>query len=371
MPPEARAVPAELPLHLDEYEEAARACLSRGVFDYFAGGAEDEVTLRANRTAYQSLFLRPRVLVDVHAVDTSLELCGQKLNHPVFLAPAAFQCLAHPEGECVTARAAGSSGALLIASMLATRTIEEMASAATGPLWFQVYMLRDRDLVLSLVRRAEAAGACGLCLTVTVPTQGRRERDERNAFTLPPGVEMANLRGHRQAGMPEAQGSRLAAYIGLEFDPTVSWQDLKWLCTATRLPVLVKGILSPADATLALDHGAAGIIVSNHGGRQLDTAEPTIVALPRVVKAVADRAPVLVDGGIRRGSDIIKALALGARAVGIGRPYLWGLTLAGQAGVEAVIEHLRTELVRTMMLVGHASLASLDSSLISEWRPAH
>jgi 4-hydroxymandelate oxidase len=363
------AVHENLPLHLDEYESAARSRLDRAVYDYFAGGAEDEVTLRANRAAYRSIFLRPRVLVDVHAVDTSLDLLGLKLAHPVFLAPTAFQRLAHADGEIATARAAGACGALLIASMLSTRTFEDIAAAATGPLWFQVYMLRDRELTLSLVRRAEAAGARALCLTVTVPVQGRRERDERNAFTLPAGIEMANLSGHRQATMPQTSGSRLAAYIGLEFDPTLSWQDLEWLCRSTRLPVLVKGIITPADALLALDHGAAGVIVSNHGGRQLDTAEPTIIALPRVVDAVAGRAPVLVDGGIRRGSDIIKALALGASAVGIGRPYLWGLTLAGESGVAAVITHLRTELMRTLALVGHASLLSLDRSLISEWRP--
>jgi 4-hydroxymandelate oxidase len=355
------------PVNLSAFRRAARRVLPRSAYDYIAGGAEDEVTLRANRAAYRSIFLRPRVLVDVHAPDTTVELFGHRLAHPILLAPTAFQRLAHDEGERATARAARASESLFVASTMATHTVEEIARAAPGPFWFQLYVLRDRDLTLSLVRRAEAAGASALCLTVTVPTQGKRERDERGHFVLPPGLVMANFRGHVQAEMSEGKGSRLEAYIGAEFDPTLSWADLRWLCDATSLPVLVKGVLTPEDARRALDHGAAGIIVSNHGGRQLDTAEPTIVALPRVVDAVGNDVPVLVDGGIRRGTDLVKALALGARAILIGRPYLWGLALGGQAGVEAVISHLRAELVRTLMLVGCPSIARLDRSFISDW----
>lgn len=359
----------QYPVNLDAFRRAARRVLTKSAYDYFAGGAEDEVTLRANRTAYRRIFLRPRVLVDVHAPDTTVDLAGHRLAHPILLAPAAFQRLAHEEGERATARAARARESILVVSTMATHTVEEIAQAAPGPFWFQLYVLRNRELTLSLVRRAEAAGATALCLTVTVPTQGKRERDERGHFVLPPGLEMANFRGYHQAAMSEGRGSRLEAYIGTEFDPTLSWKDLAWLCGATTLPVFVKGVIAPEDARRSLDHGAAGIIVSNHGGRQLDTAEPTIVALPGVVDAVGDRVPVLVDGGIRRGTDLVKALALGARAVLIGRPYLWGLALGGQEGVEVVIGHLRNELVRTMMLIGCPSIAQLDRSFLSDWSP--
>jgi isopentenyl diphosphate isomerase/L-lactate dehydrogenase-like FMN-dependent dehydrogenase len=353
-----------LPSRIDEWEDAARAVLPEAVFDYFAGGAEDEVTLRANRMAWQHVFLRPRVLVDVSDVDTSVTLLGQRLAHPVLLAPAAFQRLANEEGECASARAARRSGTLIVASSLATCSVEEISSAAPGPFWLQVYVFRNRDLTRELVGRAIAAGATALCLTVTVPVQGGRERDARNRFSLPPGMEMANFRGYAQAHLP-ANGAALASYIHFEFDASLSWKDLDWLCAISSVPVLVKGIMTPEDACLALEHGAAGVIVSNHGGRQLDGAEPTAIALPQVAKAIGGRAPVLVDGGIRRGSDVVKALALGANAVLIARPYLWGLALAGEDGVLAALEQLRAETARTLALVGITRATEVGRELLS------
>jgi 4-hydroxymandelate oxidase len=343
------------------YEALAEQMLPRGVFDYYAGGAEDETTVRANRAAFGEYMLRPRVLVDVSRVDTRVRLLGDVHETPILLAPTAFQRLAHPDGELATARAAARRGTVLVASTLSTCTIEEIAAASAGTApWFQLYVFRDRAITEELVRRAETAGCRALCLTASVPVQGNRERDAHNRFRLPDGVEMANFRGLRQATFPSAAGSGLLAFISAEFDPAFTWRDLAWLRAITSLPVLVKGIMSAADARLALEHGAAGVIVSNHGGRQLDGALPTLRALPDVAAAVADRIPVLVDGGIRRGTDIVKALLLGARAVLIGRPYLWGLAVNGQAGVEHVLALLQDELRRTLSLLGAPALDRLE-----------
>lgn len=355
------------PLNLAEYEAAARAVLPRTVYDYYAGGADDEITLDANRAAYSQLFFRPRVLVDVERVDTGLELLGERLALPVLLAPTAFQKLAHPDGELATARAARAAGTrMLVAGTLATTTVEEIAAALGEPFWLQIYVFRDRGLTRMLVERAIAAGASALVLTVTFPVAGNRERDVRNRFQLPPGVEMANFHGHLQSHLPESRGSGLAAFVDEQFDPSLTWEAVDWLRGEWDLPVLVKGVVTPEDARLAVEHGAAGIIVSNHGGRQLDTAEPTLRALPRVVDAAGNRIPVLVDGGIRRGTDVLKALALGARAVLIGRPYLWGLATDGQAGVERVLRLLREELERAMALVGRPRLEQLDRSVLAD-----
>lgn len=358
--------PRTLPLRLDDWEAAAADVLPKDVFDYYAGGAEDEVTLRANRTAWSEVFLRPRVLVDVSGVDTSITLLGERLAHPILVAPTAFQRLAHPEGERATARATRRSGSLLVASTLATTRVEDIAAAAPGPLWLQVYVFRDRGLTRELVERAVAAGATGLCLTVTVPVQGRRERDARNRFALPPGIEMANFSGYGQAVMERSErGSGLEAFIHAEFDASLTWRDLEWLSDLAPVPVLVKGVMTGEDAVASLEHGGAGVIVSNHGGRQLDGAQPTAAALGGVVDAVAGRAPVLIDGGIRRGSDVVKALAMGATAVLIGRPVLWGLALAGEDGVYAALRHLRDETARTLALMGRTSPAHLGPDCLA------
>jgi isopentenyl diphosphate isomerase/L-lactate dehydrogenase-like FMN-dependent dehydrogenase len=343
----------------------ARERLPRTVYDYYAGGAEDEVTLAGNREAYRRLALRPRVLVDVSGIDTSLQLLGHDLRHPILLAPTAFQRLAHPDGELATARGAKRAGAILVASSLSTCSVEEIALEAMGSLWFQLYVFRDRDLTRDLVHRAEESGATALALTVTVPVQGLRERDRANAFRLPVELGVPNFRGYSQERLPAAaDGSALEAFIGGNFDSSLSWNVLAWLRSITRLPVLVKGILTQEDASLALEHGAAGIIVSNHGGRQLDGALPTAIALPSVADAVGGAVPVLVDGGIRRGGDVLKALALGARAVLIGRPYLWGLAVAGDDGVATVVEDLEAGLRRAMALTGRVRLADIDRTVL-------
>jgi 4-hydroxymandelate oxidase len=355
------------PWSLDTYEDAARGVLPRAVYDYFAGGAEDEVTLRANRAAYERYYLRPRVMVDVSNVDASVELLGERLAFPVALAPAAFQRLAHPDGELATARAARAAGTLLVSSTLSTYPLDDIAAAAPGPLWLQLYVFRDRGLTRELVERAVRAGCRAICLTVTVPVQGNRERDLRNQFRLPDGIDIANFLGLRQARFPEGvTGSGLNAFIAREFDPTLTWESVEWLRSITTLPIVLKGVVTPEDAVLGVQHGASGIIVSNHGGRQLDGAEPTLLALPRVADAVAGRVPVLVDGGIRRGADVVKALCHGARAVLIARPYLWGLAVGGQKGVEHVLSLLRGEVERTLALLGRPTIAALDRGVLAE-----
>lgn len=346
-----------------ELEDAARERLPPDVFDYYAGGADDETTLRANRDAFGRYALRRRVMVDVSSVDPSIDLLGTRLPHPILLAPTAFQRLAHPDGETATVRGAGSTGALYVASTLSTTPLEEIAEAATGPLWFQLYVYRSREITAALVRRAEAAGYAGICLTVTVPVQGNRERDARNRFRLPASVSMANFDGLEQERMPDSAGSGLEALIATQFDPSLGWDAIDWIRSITRLPVIVKGIVEGEDAALAVEHGAAGVIVSNHGGRQLDCEAGTLVALPGVVEAVAGRAPVLIDGGVRRGTDVAKALALGARAVLIGRPYLWGLAMDGEAGVAGVVDRLRHELERTMALMGCPTIGALEGAV--------
>ncbi|CAN5800964.1 alpha-hydroxy acid oxidase [soil metagenome] len=356
--------PAGRPVNVAAYETLAEQRLPAAVFDYYAGGAEDEVTVRANRAAYGRYMLRPRVLVDVSSIDTRVRLLDDVLDMPILLAPTAFQRLAHPDGELAVARAAADAGTALVASTLSTFSIEDIAGASEAPLWFQLYVFRERSITEELVRRAEAAGCRALCLTASVPVQGNRERDAHNRFRLPVGIEMANFRGMRQATFPESRSSGLLEFIGAEFDPSLTWTDLSWLRSITKLPLLVKGIMSPADARLALEHGADGVIVSNHGGRQLDGAMPTLKALPDVAAAVAGRVPVLMDGGIRRGTDVVKALLLGARAVLIGRPYLWGLAVDGQDGVSHVLSILGDELRRTMALIGAPSLDRLQGDQI-------
>ncbi len=351
------------PQNVAEFEAAARALLPQPVYDYYAGGAEDEQTLRWNRAAFGRFMLRPRVLMDVSRIDTSVTILGERIPVPVLLAPTAFQRLAHTDGERATARAARATGTILVASTLSTCTIEEIAADA-GVLWLQLYVFRDRGITRSLVERAEAAGCRAICLTVTVPVQGNRERDARNGFALPAEVEMANFVGLRQARFPDAAGSRLNAFIGQEFDPSLSWDSVAWLRSITKLPVVLKGILTPEDGALAVEHGADAVIVSNHGGRQLDGGEPTLLALPRVASAVAGRVPVLMDGGVRRGADVVKAICLGATAVLIARPYLWGLAVAGQGGVEGVLGILRAEIERTMALLGRPTLGELDESAL-------
>lgn len=352
----------------DPLEARAREVLRPEVYDYYAGGADDETTVAANRSAWSGISLRPRVLVDVSRVDLAVDLLGLRLPSPVALAPTAFHRLAHPEGERATARGAG--GRLMVASSLSTVPIDDIVSAASGPVWLQLYVFRDRGLSEALVRRAEAAGCTGLCLTVDVPVAGNRRRDVHNHFVLPDDVEMANFVGHFQATMPEADGSGLAQYITGQFDPSLDWGVVKWLRSVTTLPVIVKGIQHPDDGRRAVDAGVDALVVSNHGGRQLDGAQATARILPDVVAAVEGRLPVLVDGGLRQGTDVARALALGARAVLVGRPYLWGLAVGGAEGVARVLDELDRGFARTLSLLGVPSASALGPEALAPVRPA-
>ena len=334
------------PVNLSDYEALAKARLDRGALDFYQGGSDDEVTLRANRTAFERIRLRPRVLVDVSACDLRTSVIDIPVSMPILVAPTAAHALAHPDAECATAQAAGAAGTLMVVSSSATRSLEDVARAAPGPLWFQLYIRRLHHAE-ALVVRAQAAGYRALVLTVDTPRLGNRERDIRNNFE---GFPTPNY---------DSDGKE-EPFMG----DTLTWDILDWLRSLTSLPILLKGILTAEDALLAVERGVAGIIVSNHGGRQLDGAVPSIEALPEVIAAVDGRCEVYLDGGIRRGTDVLKALALGARAVLIGRPILWGLAVDGAAGAQRVLEILRAELEKAMILAGRATLASIDRTLV-------
>jgi len=352
------------PLTTDEYETLARERLGRSAYDYYAGRAGEERTLAANREAFAAIPLRPRVLVDVSAVDLRTTVLGHPIDLPVMLAPTAFNRLAHPDGEMAAARAARAAGTLMIGSTLSTCTLEETAEACGGPMWFQLYVYKDRGMTQELVARAESAGYQALVLTVDTPLLGRRYRDVRNNFVLPEGISMKNFEAAMTSAARWGAHASFSAYVHDLFDATLSWSAVEWLRSQTRLPILVKGILTEEDASLAIHAGVSGLIVSNHGGRQLDGAPASIVALPEVVDAVAGRAEVLMDGGIRRGTDVLKALALGARAVCIGRPYLWALAVNGEEGVRDLLRILKEELSLAMALAGRPTIASIDRSLV-------
>ncbi len=407
------------PLNVFEYEQLARERLEPTHWDFLRGGSDDEITVHENRQAFQRIKLLPRVLRDVHAVKMETTVQGTVIPAPLFIAPTAYQCLAHPDGECATAQAARHSRTVMVVSSFATRSLEEVALShrsgaspiganledrcmqgtegeassplrhgivpidtpcrsgelaspvcpthiealkfapmgaspddAVVPLWFQLYVYGDLGLTEVLVHRAEAAGYRALVLTVDVPRLGRRERDIRNAFKLPPTLRVANFD---------------ETHVACEYIPepvVVTWDSVSWLRSITALPIILKGILAPEDALLALEHGVNGIVVSNHGGRQLDSAIASIDALYPIAQAVAGRCEIYLDSGIRRGTDILKALALGARAVLIGRPVIWGLAVNGVAGVQHVLELLGNELALAMALAGCPDLAAIDRSLI-------
>jgi 4-hydroxymandelate oxidase len=352
-------------LNLLELEELARAKLPRMAFDYYAGGAHDEVTLRENVAAFGRRRVHYRVLRDVSERSTKTTVLGQEVSFPVLVAPTAFQKLAHEEGELATARAAGVQGTVMVLSTLSTTRVEDVVRAASGPVWFQLYVYKDRGATEAVIARAEAAGCRALVLTVDAPLFGTRERCVRNEFALPPGLALENMVPAGYGGMPRvAGGSSLSAYVNELFDQSLTWKDVAWLRSRTKLPLLVKGIVRADDARLAVDAGVAGIVVSNHGGRQLDSSPATIDVLPHVVDAVAERCEVLMDGGVRRGTDVLKALAFGAKAVLLGRPVLWGLSLGGQQGVERVLDTLRRELDLAMALAGCASIAEVTRDLV-------
>ena len=334
------------PLNVADYERLAAERLDAGAYGYFAGGAGDEWTLGENVAAFNRWVLRPRMLVDVGEISTAATVLGGDLSMPVVVAPTAFQRLAHPDGELATARGAAAAGTAFCLSTLASYSPAEIAEgASSGHNWLQLYWSPDRGFTSALVEAAEAAGFSAILLTVDLPLAGRRERDLRAAFELPSDLPLPNLSQH-------LGGGNFHLALGEVVDPTITWRDLEWLASLTDLPIVIKGILTAEDAELACEHGVAGVVVSNHGGRQLDGVAATLDALPEVVEACADRVTVLLDGGVRRGTDVLKALALGARAVLVGRAPLWGLAVEGEEGVRKVLELLREEVALGLALLG-------------------
>ena len=349
----------ELLLNISDYARAAREKLSRDVFDYYEGGALDEITLRENVAGWERLKLYYRVLAGVGPRELTTSVLGQAVSMPIAIAPTAFHKLACEQGEIATARAAKAAGTLFILSSLSNTAMESVFEEAASPRWFQLYIYKDRQVTRELVKRAEQAGAEAIVLTVDAPGLGTRERDARNNFGLPSNLSIENLAPLGKGKFPAVQGSGLAAYVAENFKQDLGLDDLSWLCGCTRLPVIVKGVCRGDDARRAVEHGAKAIVVSNHGGRQLDTAPPTSEVLPQVVDAVADRCEIYVDGGIRRGSDVLKAIALGARAVLVGRPILWGLCVAGEQGARQILEILGRELDEAMLLCGCTKLSEI------------
>ena len=348
-----------------DYERAARDKMTPMAYEYVSGGAGDERTLAWNQSAYSDIQLRPRVLIDVSRIDTSVRLFGRVLPHPILLAPTAYHKLLHPDGEVATARGAMAAQATMIVSSFATVTIEDVARAAPGSsLWFQLYVQPDRGFTRALVQRAEAAGCQALCLTVDTPVLGARNREARVGFQLPSGMTRANLDGLSGAAASIAHQPPEGAIYSSVLEPRLTWKDVEWLRGFAKVPVLLKGVMDAEDATRAVEAGVSGLIVSNHGARNLDTVPATVTALPRVAEVVAGRVPILLDGGIRRGTDVLKGLALGASAVAIGRPYLHGLAVDGSTGVSQIVAILRTELEMAMALTGRTSLAAIDRSVL-------
>ena len=345
-----------------DFEEAARRVLDRKLFDYVSGGARDEVTLRANEAGFARLGLLPRMLRGNEKRMTETTLLNSRASMPVLLSPTAFHKLMTPEGERATARAAAAADTILITSMAATVAIEDVVAAsreaaghAAPHIWFQLYIQPRRDVTEALVARAAGAGAAALVVTVDSPVLGASDRNERNRFhDLPAGLRCENMRGLAGDGNVRS----------IEMSAALSWEHFAQLRDITDLPIVVKGVLHPDDAQIALDHGANGIMLSNHGGRQLDGVPATIDLLPSMAAAIRGRVPLLVDGGIRRGADVVKALALGATAVGVGRPVMWGLAAGGQDGASRVLEILRAELDDTLALCGADGTATLTPELV-------
>jgi isopentenyl diphosphate isomerase/L-lactate dehydrogenase-like FMN-dependent dehydrogenase len=349
------------PVNVADYERLAADRLPEGPLGYYAGGAGDERTLRENVSAFARHRLRPRVMVDVSEVSTATTVLGTEIAMPVIVAPVALQKMAHPDGECGMARAAAAAGTIMTLSTIATAAPREVAQAAPGaPRWFQVYVLKDRGVTRAMIDEAINCGYRALALTVDAPRAGRRERDFRTGFAIPPGIDMPAV----TAAVGASTGITPQGVFDL-VDQSLTWKDLEQLVSDSPVPVLLKGVQTGEDARLAADHGAAGIVVSNHGGRQLDTVAATIDLLPECVEAVDGRIEVLVDGGIRRGTDVLVALALGARAVLVGRPALWGLTAGGEEGARHVLEILRSEIELGQVLLGAPDPGAITRAHIS------
>jgi 4-hydroxymandelate oxidase len=354
--PEPGQFPGDLDeiINLFDFERVAKSRMTNIAYEYVASGAADEITLKWNRESLDKLRLKTHVLNDVSHVDTKIELFGLELPYPILVAPSAFHRLIHPEGELATARGAAMANGLYCVSSFTTTPIEEIAKVSTGPRWFQLYVVDDRSFVKDLVQKVEAHGSKALVVTVDTPVSGARDRQKRAGFKLPDDL-------HPPYMIDTAFAKKGTA---LQFSKSLTWKDIEWLRSLTKLPVLLKGILNPDDAEKAIQTGVSGIVVSNHGGRNLDTVPATIDVLPSIAERVNKRIPVLMDGGIRRGTDVMKALAFGARAVLVGKPICYGLACGGAEGVAMVLNILRKELEFAMALSGRASIAEIDRSLI-------
>jgi L-lactate dehydrogenase (cytochrome) len=370
---------------VEDLRRRARRRLPRMVFDFVDGGAEIELTIRANREALDAVRFEPRYLADVAGRDVSTTVLGQRVDVPLLLAPAGLATLVHPEGEVAAARAAGRAGTILVVSTASGRSLEDIADAATGPLWFQLYLWRDEAAVGALVDRAKACGCTALVLTVDVPVVGKRERDLRNGMSLPPKIRLRGavdaswrlgwLRGlatgpaitfANLTGIAEGDSaSAIGAYVDrVLVDPTATWERLDWLRRRWEGPLVVKGVMSAHDAGEAVARGADAVYVSNHGGRQLDSVAGTAEVLPEVVEAVDGRAEVLVDGGIRRGSDVVKARALGATAALAGRPWIYALAADGESGVDRLLDIMAADVDRTLALLGVRRFDEVDGRVL-------
>ena len=351
------------PVNLYDYEARARENLPDMAWHYLAGASGDEVSHGLNRKRLDSIRLEPRVLVDVSRIDTSLELFGRELAHPILLAPTGLHRLFHSEGELATARGAGEAEALLTVSSLATFPIEEVAKAGSGPKWLQLYIQKDRGWTKELVQRAESAGFEGFVLTVDNPVLGARDREQRYGFALPDDVQMVNMPSLGDSYTADVHHDPSSIYNPY-LDASIGWKDVEWLKGLMTKPLICKGILHRDDARLALQNGADALVCSNHGGRNLDGTPASIDALPGIVEAVDGRLPVLMDGGIRRGTDVVKALAFGAAAVMVGRPYVWGLAADGASGVRGVVDILRHEFETAMALCGTPQLSEIRETIL-------
>ena len=347
--------PADLDdlINLFDFEQKAEGIMSKMAYEYVASGAADENTLKWNREALDKIKMQTHVLNDVSNIETQVSIFGQELPYPILIAPSAFHKIMHPEGEIATARGAGQASTTYVVSSFTTTPIEEIAKVATQPLWFQLYLVHDKMFVRDLIQKVEAQGIKALCVTVDTPVVGARNRQQRVKFKLP-----AELSAPYMVDTSTSKGQVLALQVSM------TWKDVEWLTSITKIPILLKGILNPDDAEHAVKAGASGIIVSNHGARNLDTVPATIEVLPSITQRVSKRIPVLMDGGIRRGTDVIKAIALGANAVLVGRPICYGLACGGAEGVAKVLEILQKELQLAMALTGSASIATIDHTFI-------
>lgn len=372
--------------NLEDFRKLAKKRLPRMIFDYLDGGADDEVTLKRNQDSFSKFQLMPRALRDVGNIDLSTTVLGQNVDIPVLISPTGQTRMFHHTGEAAVARAAEKAGTIYSLSSVSSTSIEDAAAATNGPKWFQIYVWRDREVTKEYMIRCRESGYHALCLTVDLPVHGNRERDLRSGLTFPasltvktvadvlrhprwlynyltsPDIEISNVVDSPNANFSKKED--LMDYITKQFDPTVDWDDVAWMIEQWDGPFLLKGIVNPEDAKRAVEVGASGIIISNHGGRQLDYMPPTIEVLPQIVQAVAGRAEILLDSGVRRGTDVIKALALGATAVMIGRPYLYALAAGGEAGVDQMFELLHAEISRDMALLGCTKISDLTPEFI-------